>query len=335
MIIFLYGEDTFRSRQKLKEIKEKFLREVDPSGHSLAVLDGEKSSLETINEVVAPASLFSRKRMVIIENLFANKGQAIFDQASEYFKKKEGKVESQDDNIIVFWDSVSSDEKLPKAKSELFKLLNKQKFAAEFKLLSNTEVIGWAKKEVERHGAKASREAATTLASLLGSDLWLISSEIEKLINYKSAQKMELDGGGEAVVIENDDVLHLVRGQFDENIFALTDAISAKNKALAMKLFEEQLDAGLTDAYLLNMVTRQFKVLLQIRQALDSGLTQRKIINLLKLHPFVAQKGINQSRNFSLELLKNIFRRLAEIDYLMKTGEGDPKTLLCLLIAKI
>lgn len=335
MIIFLYGEDTFRSRQKLKEMKEKFLREVDPSGNSLVVVDGETANMEKINEAVAPSSLFARKRMIIIENLFANKGQTIFDQALLYFKEKTDKKEVADDNIIVFWDPIAGGEKLTKTKGDLFKLLKKQKFAAEFKLLSNTEVIVWAKKEIEKRGVKVSREAVTTMASLLGSDLWLINSEIEKLINYKSSQKFELGGDGEGVVIENNDVLHQVRGQFDENIFALTDAISAKNKALAMKLFEEQLEAGLTDAYLLNMITRQFKVLLQIRQALDSGLTQRKIINLLKLHPFVVQKGINQSRNFSLDPLKNIFKRLIEIDYLMKTGQGDAKTLLSLLIAKI
>ncbi len=62
MIIFLYGEDTFRSRRKLNELKEKFLREVDPSGNSLTILDGEKTELEKINEAISPSSLLSKKK---------------------------------------------------------------------------------------------------------------------------------------------------------------------------------------------------------------------------------------------------------------------------------
>jgi len=334
MIIFLYGEDTFRSRAKLNELKEKFIREVDPSGNSLMVVDGGAATMERISEAAGPSSLFSRKRMVIIENLFSSKSQVIFEQALDYFRKKEG-GKIKDDNIVIFWDSISKEEKLTKAKNELFKFLAKQKFSAAFDPLSNTEAMAWAKKEIEKKGASAGREAIATLTSLLGSDLWFVSSEIEKIINYKAAQKLSLGAKDGNLTIETKDILNLVRGQFDENIFALTDAISNKNKALAMKLFEEQTEAGLTDFYLLSMITRQFRVLLQIRQALDSGLTQRKIINLLKLHPYVVQKGINQTRNFSLDLLKNIFSRLAEIDYLMKTGEGDVKTLLSMMIVQL
>jgi len=59
MIIFLYGEDTFLSRRKLNELKEKFLREVDPSGNGLVVLDGEKAAMEEINESISASSLLT------------------------------------------------------------------------------------------------------------------------------------------------------------------------------------------------------------------------------------------------------------------------------------
>ena len=159
--------------------------------------------------------------------------------------------------------------------------------------------------------------------------------QINKLINYKASQKLHLGDDEKGTEINIEDVKGLVRGQFDENIFALTDAISARNKTQAAKLLEEQVEAGLTDSYLLTMIVRQFKILMQIRQALDSGLTSRKIITLLKLHPFIVQKGIGQARNFNLNTLKSIFSKLVEIDYLMKSGKADVKPALSLLIAKI
>lgn len=330
MIIFLYGEDTFRSRRKLKELKERFLREVDPSGNSLTVLDGATASMEKINEAVSPASLLSKKRMIIIENIFLNKGKLIFGQLALYFKRK--KIE---ENIIVFWDGAIDAKKLAQDKKELFKFLSKVKYGQEFRALSNTEAMAWTKKEVESRGGKISREALLFFTSLLGSDLWQINNEIDKLLNYKLSQKLALAADGRGTIIEAEDIKNLVSGQFNERIFALTDAISNRNKKEAARLMEDQLEGGLGESYLLNMIVRQFRILLQIRQALDSGLTPRKIINLLKLHPFIVQKGVNQVRNFSLNSLKDIFIQLARIDYLMKSGQADAKTMLSLFLAEI
>jgi DNA polymerase-3 subunit delta len=224
---------------------------------------------------------------------------------------------------------------LPKYKDVFFSFLKKQKYAAVFNSLSNTEATAWAKKEIASRGGKITASAATLLAGFLGSDLWRMSNEIDKLINYKAGQKLKLDLSDEHVAINNEDVESLVRGNFDEKIFALTDAISNKNKSLAIKLLEDQIDAGLTDIYLLSMIARQFKILLRVRQALDSGMTPRQISSVLKIHPFVAQKGIAQARNFTLHVLRDMLKRIIEIEYNMKTGKSDVKSALDLLLVKL
>ena len=330
MIIFLYGEDQFRARKKLNDFKEKFFRDVDASGNSIIALSGESSNMEKINESISASSLLTKKRMIIIENLFLNKDQLIFNQLNDYFNDRK-----TEDNIIIFLDKIGLDDKLPKYKSNLFNTLSKEKYAQEFKALSNTETTNWTKNEIEVRGGKISVSAAMELTSLLGNDLWQISNEVDKLINYKASQKLHLGDNEKGTIIETDDVRKMVRGRFDENIFALTDAISARNKQSTVKLFEEQIEAGLTDIYLLNMITRQFKILMQIREALDSGHNSRKITTLLKLHPFVVQKGISQVRNFNINTLKNIFKKLIEIDYSMKSGKAEIKLMLSLLITKI
>ncbi|MBI4812564.1 DNA polymerase III subunit delta [Candidatus Falkowbacteria bacterium] len=328
MLIFLYGEDTFRSRQKLKELKDKFLREVDPGGTSLTALDGETVALEKISEAIGPVSLFAKRRMIVIENIFLNKSQTIFKKLFEYLKGKEK------ENIIIFRDRLSAKEKLPAYKSGLFKFLSKQKYSQEFKALSNTEIVAWVKKEMEKRGGKISQSAVILLSSFLGNNLWQIDREIDKLISYKASGKLSL-GSDAGAIIGEEDVKNLAHGRFDENIFALTDALSARNKRAAVKIFEEQIEAGLTDGYLLSMIARQFRIMLRVKQALESGLSSRQIISLLKLHPFVAQKSIAQVRNFSIPVLKNILNKLTEIDYLAKTGKSDVKTMLSLLLAKL
>jgi len=338
MIIFIYGEDTFRSRQKLKELKIKFTKELDPGENNLTALDGKNITIKEIGDSFGARSLLSKKRMIIIENIFSAKNKKIFEEINDYLKKTKA---GESDNIVIFWedgiktktagskktalslDSSGKETPLPKNKQLLFNFLAKQPYTQEFKPLSNAETLAWINKKFKEYGIIISGQAIQTLISLAGNDLWQINNEVDKLAGYKKDK------------IEVEDIEKFIKSGADENIFALTDAISVRNKKLAVKLLSEQYEAGLTDSYLINMITRQFRILLQIRQALDSRFTSQKIVSSLKIHPFVAQKGINQVRNFSLANLKDILNRLVEIDYLVKTGKGETKTLLNLFIQKI
>lgn len=349
MIIFFYGEDDFRAKKKIRELKEKFLREVDKSGGSIEYVDGKTADLKEINKKAATASLLASKRMIIIEDIFSNKNKDLLPEVVEYFQAKE---KNNWGNVVIFSDSSikakrkfggeeivkidsdGRDKPLGKKEKILFDFLASQKFTQEFKKLSNSELADWIKKEIEgRSGAIAPR-AIQTLIGLIGYDLWQIDREIDKLINFKSGEKPALTTGGAPAIIEDNDVEELVKGNFDDNIFALTDAIGARNKALALKLLEEQFALGSNEIYLLTMMTRQIKIILQARQALDLGQSSKNLVSEFKINPFVAQKAMEQARNFSLDALKIIFSRLVEIDFKIKTGQGEPQALLNLLIAK-
>jgi len=345
MIIFIYGEDTFRSREKLKELKEKFIEKADPSGNSIVCINGETTSIEKVNEATAAHSLFSRKRLIIIENIFSNKSKELINQVAEYInnkltaekkdKKKSAVGDStseKEDNVIIFWDDISG-EKM--GRNKLFTLLSKTDYCQNFELMSNTQTITWIRKKAKAKGINIRQQAAVRLSSLFGSDLWQIGNEINKLANYKLGRTSQLIKGQTEVLIEVNDVDQLARGNYDENIFALTDAISNKNKNQALALFENEIAAGAAESYLMHMIIRQFRILVQIRQSLDLGHTSRKIISQLRLHPYVVQKTMSQVRNFSLPVLKNIFSHLVEIDQKLKTGQVDIKTAINLLIVKL
>ena len=330
MIIFLYGEDSMRSRGKLEELKTKFKSEVDPNGSSLTVLDGENTTIGKVNDAVASPSLFVRKRMVVIENIFKNKNKDLLSDLVEYFEKISQKKETDESNIVIFWDEINPDNRL-----KLFGFLKKQKFVQHFKPLSNTEATEWVKQKIEQRGSKIRHQAALHLTGIFGVDLWQLNNEINKLISYKAGQQKSLLQDREEVMIEVPDVEMLARGNVDENIFALTDAISQKNKGLALELLEKEIEAGIVDAVLIHMVIRQFKILLQVRQAIETGMSSRKIINQLKLHPFVVQKSLTQVRKFTLDVLKKSINELVDIDMNIKTGQVDARPALSSLIARI
>lgn len=323
MIIFLYGADTFRSRRKLQELKTKFIKDVDTSSQSLSVLDGQTANLKEIAEKIGTGSLFVKKRMVVVENIFKNKKEKIFGELMEYLKRFT-KQKNEKDNILIFWDEELGGK--PKAlkveAKKLFTFLGKQDYVQEFTLLDSVKLLNFVKKEAESYNRSLSGPAATLLINLTGGDLWMLSREIKKLAFHAVGQ-----------AITPEEVKEMTASSFSENIFALTDALSAKNKNLAVKLLEEQYAAGLSDEYLLAMLIRQFKILWQLRAALDDKFNPAEMPVKLKLHPFVVKKGLLAARNFTAAGLKSYLNRLIRLDALNKTGATNIRTELTLLIA--
>ncbi|MDI3496255.1 MAG: polymerase subunit delta [Patescibacteria group bacterium] len=320
MLIFLYGEDTFRLHRFLQETKNRFNKEVANASDSLDILDGQTINLSTIIEKINTGSLFARKRLLIINNLFFNKKPSIFKEILNYLPK----IEKRDDLVIIFKEHEVLEKNLNPEAKKLFNFLKKQKFSQEFKTLSPAGLNNFIKKEAEFYNKKINQAACDALIKQTNGDLWLISQNIKKAA---LATKKEL--------LDLDTISFYLIDQFKEDIFALTDAISNKNPALALKILEEQFAAEISTEYLIVMLARQFKILIRIKSALAEGLKANEIAQTLKIHPFVVKKGIPQANNFSTEQLKSYFNKIIEFDKKNKTGEGEIKSELLLLISSI
>lgn len=316
MIIFLYGPDTFRSKEKLRMFKEKFIREVDKSGLNLVEVEAEKMAINDLNKAMATQSFLAKKRMVVVRDIFKQR-KALQVELLELLKV--GKFrDGKDDNILIFWDEE------PDKRSALFKYLDGSKFKEEFFLLKNNELTSWVIKRVEKKGGKISKRNAEVLASKSDGNLWALSGEIDKLLAISRGREIS-----EADLEESSLV------KIEDNIFNLTDAIGNKNSKLALKLLHDNLQAGANEIYLLAMIVRQFRILIQVRAALDEGQGDyRSMASELGLHPFVVQKAIAQASKYSIEQLKRIYKKLLEIDIKIKRGE-DGVTLLEMFVVEV
>lgn len=323
MIIFLYGEDTYRSSQKLTQIKDKFIKEVDSSGMNLVTLDGAKLKFEEFNHQVKASPFLARKRMVIIKNLISeNKSKEIQKEIVELLNTEW--KSPKEDNILVFWEP--ADHSKSKSKNALWDRLVKEKFAEEFSPLSARDLNLWIEKKFIESNAKIEKIAIPLLAALVGNDLWQVSSEIDKLASFKQQE-----------IITAKDVESLVKAKFDDNIFNLIDALGNNNKKLAFKLLSDQFNLESDELYLLAMFIRQFRILLLAKELTERNpsITKDGLARELKIHPFVAQKSLSQIRNFTLGKLKKIYSQLLQIDYAFKTSSQKPRLLFDLLITSI
>ncbi len=327
MVLFLYGEDSYRSRAKLKQIEERF-KKTDKSRVNFIRIDGERNPWKNIEKEILSPPFLHDKKLVVVENFLKKRGQKL-DEAVAFLKEE--KISAG--TVVVFWDDSKPDER-----TAIFKFLAKPKQADKFDLLDAAKLRKWIAEAATEREIKIEPRAAEMILGLVGSDLWQMSGELDKLAAYVRGRKEKNN------LVTAEDVAIFVKGKFDENIFSLTDAMGTKNKKTVFNLLNEQIEAGLEEGYIFAMLVRQFRILLQIKElvakeysfisASDPGIKQ-KIAMELGLHPYVVQKTLYQVKNFSLPELKKIYGKLLAIDMKMKRGNFNPRAFLDLFVAEV
>ena len=335
MIIFLYGPDNFRSREKLNEIIEQF-KKGGKNDLNLEIFDGENLEFNSFKSAFTTLSFFSSKRLIVIKNLLTKGSAKLLEEFNEYSFKLDGK-----DAIVVFWE-----EKDPDKRTKLFKFLKKTGKCQEFKLLENYQITDWIKKELKRNFEKISKvssdknlisiEAQKKIAAFVGSNLWQMKNEINKLTFYKLNR------------IESKDIDVLVASSITSNVFDIVDALGNKNRKNALKFLHEQLEKGENAIYLFTMIVYQFRNLIKVKSvgAVETRVQQsplnpsfnsdfKSIAKKTGLHPYVAQKTIFQTKKFSLIELKENYQKLLNLDLLIKTGKIEPVAALDLLVVQM
>lgn len=307
MIFFIYGTDYYRCQQKLKELKDGFIQKRDKSGLNVVTLDGEKIDFDQIKQEALATPFLGEKKMIVVKNILQNK--KVPKELMEFIKTRGETI----DNVLCFFSPQKPGGYKPTG--QLFQLLAKQKFAWCFDLMTDRGLSAWLKNYLTEKNITMEPAAINELVALVGNDLAALTKEIDKLVAYCHGKK-----------ITSADVKIMVRAKFDDNIFNLVDALGQKNKKLALKLLADQINSGNHELMILKMISRQFKILLQIK---SDGPTVTPDIN-----PYVLRKVGPQAKNFTLGQLLKIYQSLITIESQIKTGRHEPELLLNLFIAK-
>ncbi|MCA9869885.1 MAG: DNA polymerase III subunit delta, partial [Anaerolineae bacterium] len=184
------------------------------------------------------------------------------------------------------------------------------------------DLPGWIIDRTRRKGGEIEAAAAYDLATSVGRNLMLLDNELDKLIAYR----------GGAGPIRKTDVRLMVPYTQEASIFDMVDAIGQKNSAEATRLLRELERDGAAPLYLLAMIVRQFRILVQVTDLQDSGLDKYEIGSKIGLHHYPTGKAMQQSRRWRMDALLAAYDRLLETDLAIKTGKLPDDLALDLLV---
>ncbi len=312
-VYILHGNDDLAISEFIAKLREKL---GDPSSvqMNLQRFDGEALEFSLLQEACTTLPFLGTRRLVILDN-----AQGAMKTADQEQTLLELLPQLPQSTALVLAQAKSL-----KVESSLLQWARehpKQAYVRSFAMLRGPEFIHWLTKRCETMGGAIEPQAAHLLAELVANDSRLADRELEKLLDYVNRERP----------IEVQDVEQLTPFHGQSNVFAMVDAVGQRNGRIAFKHLHRLLEDH-PPRYAFSMIVRQFRLLLQAREALDSNTNPRTI---LSVPDFVADKVGSQARNFQMPDLERIYHKLLEIDLASKSGGAELDVALDSLIATL
>lgn len=287
MIYLLYGPDTYRSREKLREFIAAFQAKAGGAFNVTRLDAGEEST--AVRAIGRTASLFAPKELYAIERI-----SEAAKEDQDYVRDSLERWREDRDLTVVFWEAGIE------AKDAMLAAVKKHAAQTqEFKPLAAAAVRRWIAGEIDRREIRLAREEAEQLAARFGSDLWALSQELGKIASGWQERRTASEA---------------------EKVWSFTDEFFRKRRA-SIRPLGRLLEAGCEPIYILGALAGALRTLALVQDGLERGNLRAATA---KLHPYVVKKNAELARRLRRSDISDYFSALLSADLEQKTGRLPP-----------
>jgi len=269
----------------------------------VCMIDGNQQFLEEILTEASYVSMFEEMKYVVVKN-----AEQLFRKIN---KEDEGRFLAYLEQpyplstlILCSYEKVDSRKKIIKMIKEKYQYI----VIPELKGLD-------LQKQIEQNlkGYKVDASIVKYLMNVLQNNYDLIVQEIEKLMIYYDKDNM----------MKYDEVIKIVNPLLNDNNFKLVDAVIQKKGELAFQLLEELYRFKVDPISLLNLLTREIRLMLYVTLMEEEKVSTNLIKTELKLQDWQLNKVIMNKNRYREKDLKNLLCMLGDIDFKIKSGQAD------------
>jgi DNA polymerase-3 subunit delta len=188
---------------------------------------------------------------------------------------------------------------------------------------SGAELPRWLQEQAGLRQKQINLQAAALLVERAGTDLTRLAGELDKLCAFLGERKR----------IETMDIDAVVSHQRQFTVFELVSCVGKCQAGRAIAILRQLLLAGEAPLAVLALLARHLRILWQVQDGLERGLSVEAIGQKIKLPVWVLKKEYLPNVGlFSPEALFRAHRAMVACDVALKSTAGSPESLLEALV---
>jgi len=275
--------------------------------------EGKDCDATEIKGISETLPFFADRRLVLIEN-------------SGFFKSANDTINEYIENVPDTTCMVFVENEVDK-RSKLFKKIKDIGYVCEMAEQNQAALEQWIVGILSQNGMKITKNTIEKFLACVGYDMESISKELEKVICYAMGREVVTDADIEAVCSV----------QISSRIFDMIDAMSNKNRAKALELYNDMMALKEPPMRILFMLARQFNIMLQVYELSERGAASGEIASKAGIQPFIVGKIIRQlsaKNGFNGKILTQALRDCVNIENDIKNGRMDDKAGVEMILIK-
>lgn len=316
-VYLIAGEETYLAEKLEREILLAALPDAKPDD---AVYFSQDTALEEVLQQINTVPFFTACNVIFVKDSSLFKERKKDTLSSDEEQLLQALEDIPEYSIVVFTVSGKVDKR-----RRLYKVIAKNGVCVEVGAVRPWDLKDWLRlrmRELEREMDERAMQYFLAVAGIMENiSLGYLEQELQKILLYTDDKKILLA-----------DVQATMANCPAVSVFAMLDVLGERNIKQTIQLLENQLSAGEHPLRLLAVLTRFIRQLWQTKQLASQGQSGRVLAQQLGVVPFIAEKLIRQSHNFTEEKLKQTLLRLDECDYLFKTGQAQSVQLEMILV---
>ena len=294
----LFGEEAYLKIQ----YKEKLIHALNPDDDTMNFTKYEGKGIEVreMIDLCETMPFFADHRVVLVENsgFFKNK----CDELADYMK-----------TLPDYLRLVFVEEEVDK-RSRMYKAVKNCGRIGEFAKQDEKTLIRWILGMAKKEKLQMSEAAVRYLLAKTGNDMENLGQELEKLFCY-CMNHTEITAA---------DIDEICTTQIGNHIFDMVDAVAAKEQKKALDYYYDLLTLKEPPMRILYLLTRQFRILMEVKEMDRTGVPPKEIAAKVGIMPFLVGKYRAQAKAFTRKELRGIVEAGVQTEEDVKTGKmGD------------
>lgn len=310
-VYILGGEEEYLVRYYLKSLSEAAVPEDSPFAvFNKMTFEGEEVDFAAIGEAVKSPPMMDEYKLCVHKRAdFSGMKEKELTELAELCDA----VSAQGYAVVVF---TAADDGLEvgtqKRPSAFVKRFGSLINIVSFDKSTETQLCGWLKKHFDAEGVKVSMDTLKALLFRSGKSMDVLSEEVRKL------SCMALARGRDEVLPS--DVEEICSSTTECDTFALSTAISERNKALAFEALADLRARRVDPTVVMGMMSKTYGELLSVALLLEDGKGAGDIEGILKINQYRLRHLVQATKKYSPDRLRQITASLARVDADSKFG---------------
>lgn len=307
-IYLFYGAEGYLKKQYRNRLAAAMAAPDDTM--NFTAFEGKDVNPKEVIDLAETLPFFAERRVILIEN------SGFFKNACEDLANYLPQAAPSTYFIFV-------EEEVDK-RSKMYKTVKKQGKIVEFATQSEELLTKWILTRLKKEGKNITGSVMQLFLSKTGTDMGNINGELEKLLCYSMGRD----------VITAEDVEAVTTEQISNKIFDMVNAIAEHRQKTALDLYYDLLTLKEPPMRIMYLISRQFQILLNIRDMSGKGLDSRTMAQKAGIPPFAVSRNVTQAKGFTAAQLKQALYDGVELEEAVKTGRMDDRMAVELFIMK-